>query len=328
MILLTLGGSHAYGTETADSDIDLRGIVAEGPRELIGFSSFEQFEDKATDTVLYSFRKIVSLLLNCNPNTLELFGTKPEHIFALSEEGKQLKEHVHLFLSRRAAASFGGYASQQLRRLQNALARDAYPQTEKEKHILVSLQVQMDHIKQHYQPFADDAIRLYIDRTEREDWESEIFVDIAMRHYPLRDFRNIQSEMSEVIAEYARLGKRNKKKDALHLNKHAMHLVRLYRMGIEILEGKGIHTYREADRDLLLDIRNGQFGYEKIFAMVDELEKEFLYARNHSPLPPEPDLLQVEELVMDIRWRLMQKYSESKDRVSGLTRDDLLRGTG
>ena len=54
-----------------------------------------------------------------------------------------------------------------------------------------------------------------------------------------------------------------------------MHLVRLYLMGIDILQGNGIKTYREDDRELLLDIRNGKYSYEQIYNMAEKLEEEF-----------------------------------------------------
>jgi predicted nucleotidyltransferase len=323
LMILTLGGSHAYGTNVSqieidevtgeefhyESDVDVRGVVAEGPREIIGMSQFEQFENRATDTVLYSFRKIVSLMLNCNPNVIEILGTKPEHIFYLSEEGKLLQDNVNLFLSRRAVHSFGGYANAQLRRLQNALARDSYPQTEKEKHVLGSLLIQMEHFKSHYTTFVDGDINLYIDKSDKEDFDEEIFMDVTMKHYPLRDFKNIYSEMSNLLTEYGKLNKRNKKKDVLHLNKHAMHLIRLFLMGTEILKGEGINTYREKDRKFLLDVRNGRYEYNELFEMVNDYERDFLYAKEHSPLPDNPDYRRVEELVMEINSRLLHKYS-------------------
>ncbi len=37
IILLVLGGSHAYGTNNEDSDIDIRGCALEKPTDLIGF---------------------------------------------------------------------------------------------------------------------------------------------------------------------------------------------------------------------------------------------------------------------------------------------------
>ncbi len=50
--------------------------------------------------------------------------------------------------------------------------------------------------------------------------------------------------------ELLNVNHRNNKKDELHLNKYAIHLIRLFLMGIEILEGKGINTYRANDKEL------------------------------------------------------------------------------
>lgn len=127
IILLTLGGSHSYGTNVEDSDVDVRGIAIERKNELLGLSNFEQFINKETDTTIYALRKVVGLMLNCNPNVIEMLGTKDNQLFILSEEGKLLRDNINLFLSKRAIHSFGGYATAQLRRLQNALARDNYP---------------------------------------------------------------------------------------------------------------------------------------------------------------------------------------------------------
>lgn len=74
LILLGLGGSHAYGTNNEHSDIDLRGITLQLPSDLIGLTHFEQYEDSQTDTVIYGFHKMVNLLLECNPNTCEILG--------------------------------------------------------------------------------------------------------------------------------------------------------------------------------------------------------------------------------------------------------------
>ena len=120
IMLLTLGGSHAYGTAISTpeycSDLDIRGIFAPRIEELLGLSRYEEFENKITDTVIHSLDKVINLMINANPNVIEMFGTKPEHIFKLSEEGKMLKDNFNLFLSRKATHSFGGYAQQQLRR--------------------------------------------------------------------------------------------------------------------------------------------------------------------------------------------------------------------
>ena len=70
VILLSLGGSHAYGTNVDGSDVDIRGIALNSKEEILGSTNFEQVTDNTTDTVIYSIRKIVSLLTSCNPNTI------------------------------------------------------------------------------------------------------------------------------------------------------------------------------------------------------------------------------------------------------------------
>ena len=120
IILLGLGGSHAYGMDIATSDLDIRGIATNSPRDIITNNLFEQRIDNKTDTTIYSFDKIVKLLTNCNPNTIEMLGLKPEHYLHMTDLGKQLLENVDMFLSRKAANSFGGYATAQLHRLKKS----------------------------------------------------------------------------------------------------------------------------------------------------------------------------------------------------------------
>ena len=119
IIILTVGGSYAYGTNIEGSDIDIRGCALNSKREILTNANFEQFINEETDTVIYSFNKLISLLSNCNPNTIELLGNKAESYFYLSDIGKELLENADLFLSRKAAQSFGGYAKAQLKRLDN-----------------------------------------------------------------------------------------------------------------------------------------------------------------------------------------------------------------
>ena len=80
VVLLALGGSYAYGTNNENSDIDIRGITLNSKEDLLSINEpFEQFVDNNTDTTIYAFNKIIKLLINCNPNTIELLGCLPEH---------------------------------------------------------------------------------------------------------------------------------------------------------------------------------------------------------------------------------------------------------
>ena len=295
IILLGLGGSHAYGTSNENSDIDFRGITLNLPSDLLGLTQYEQYEDDQTDTVIYSFNKIVKLLLECNPNTCEILGLDENQYLIKTALGQELIDHADLFLSKRAAKSFGGYASAQLRRLQNAIARDAMPQPEREQHILNSVQNALEDFNRRYENKDTGSIRLYIDHAVTEGLESEIFVDADYSHFPLRDYEKMFSAMNMVIREYDKIGKRNRKKDDNHLNKHAMHLIRLFMMAIDILDKGKIRTHRTDDLELLLKIRNGGFQKEdrtfssEFYDILAHYEAELERATRETSLPDNPD---------------------------------------
>ncbi len=303
IILLGLGGSYAYGTNNENSDIDFRGITLNLPSDLLGLTDFEQYEDRYTDTVIYSFNKIVKLLLECNPNTIELLGLDEEQYLIKTSLGQELLDHKDLFLTKRAAKSFGGYAGAQLRRLQNAIARDSMPKQEREQHIYHSVKNALEDFQRKSELFDKGNIRIYIDQSDHPDLETEIFIDADYKHLPLRDYENMLGVMNNVVRDYDKIGKRNKKKDDNHLNKHAMHLIRLFMMAVDILEKGEIRTHRTDDLDLLKSIRRGDFQKEdrtfseEFYDLLSEYEKRLDLATKKSTLPDNPDMDRVEKFV-------------------------------
>ena len=312
VILLGLAGSYSYGTNIEGSDIDVRGITLNSKSDLIGLTKFEQYVDDNTDTVIYGFNKMVNLLLSCNPNTIELLGLKPEHYLYLNDIGQMLLDNKGVFLSKKAIQSFGGYADAQLRRLQNALARDSFPQSEKEQHIYNSVKNAMVNFNSSYKNFENGSLEIFIDKAINPELETEIFVNANMSHYPLRDYTSMWNVMSNIVKDYEKIGKRNKKKDDLHLNKHAMHLIRLFLMALDILEKGEINTYREKEHNLLMDIRFGKYQkadgtfHSCFYEMLSELEGRLRYAAENTDLPEEPDVDKVQELVMAINERVVR----------------------
>lgn len=312
IILLGLGGSYAYGCNTKDSDLDVRGIALNSKREILLGNGFEQVENKETDTVIYSFAKIVSLLSNCNSNVVEMLGLKPEHYLHISPIGKELLENKNLFLSKKVVNSFGAYANSQLRRLDNKAVR-LVGQEQREKHILNSINNASVNFKERYFQYPDDAIKLYIDKSNSKDLDSEIFMDINLTKYPLRDYKAMWSEMNNVVKDYSKIGKRNKHAiEHGKLGKHMMHLIRLYMMCLDILENKKIVTYREKEHDLLMSIRNGDYlddnrqPVPEFFEMVDNFERRMEYAKENTDLPDKPNYKAIQEFVMSVNERIVR----------------------
>ena len=303
IMLLGLGGSYAYGTNNAGSDIDFRGVTLQLPSDLIGLTEFEQYEDDKTDTVIYGFNKLVRLLLECNPNTCEMLGLDEDQYLIKSALGQELIDHTDLFLSKRAIKSFGGYADAQLRRLQNAIARDTLPQSDREKHILKSVLNSLEDFNRRYEGDEKNGMRMYIDKAVNPELETEIFVDSNYKHFPLRDYTDLWGAMKTVVRDYDKIGKRNKKKDDNHLNKHAMHLVRLFMMAIDILEKHRICTHRSEDLPLLLSIRRGEYMQSDgtfspaFYEILEEYENRLDEAAVKTTLPDNPDMKKVSEFV-------------------------------
>ena len=311
IILLGLGGSYAYGTNTENSDLDIRGIAIHSAEDILTRKGFEQVVNETTDTTVYSLEKIVNLLSNCNPNTIEILGLEPWQYLYVSSIGQELINNKDMFLSKRAVHSFGGYATAQLRRLSNKAVRTV-EQEQREKHILASIENARYSYPNKYFNYPEDSINLYIDKAVNEDYDTEIFMDINLKHYPLRDYKSMWSEMQNIVKDYSKIGKRNSHAiEHNKLSKHMMHLIRLYLMCFDILENGKIITYRKKEHDFLMDIRNGKYldddkqPTKEFYDIVDKMENKLDYLKDHSPLPDNPDYKRINDFLYNANLNVL-----------------------
>lgn len=313
IIFLVLSGSHAYGLERDGSDLDIRGIALNQKEEILLGTDFEQVVHMDTDTVIYSFNKMIQLLAANNPNTIELLGCKPEHYLYLSEIGKELYQNRKMFLSKRCIHTFAGYAGSQLRRMENKAAR-WISQAQNEQYILRSIYNAKYDFQSRYFPQGEGRIALYIDKAVQQGYDSEIFMDIELKHYPLRDWAGMWNEMKAIVSSYQRIGRRNERAISHEkLGKHMAHLIRLYMMCIDILEKEEIVTYRMEEQDLLMRIRNGEYLDEnrqptdEFYELLNLYEKRFEYAKEHTSLPDVPDYKKINQFRMAINELVVKR---------------------
>ena len=209
IILLGLGGSRAYGTNIETSDIDIRGIAINSADEILLGTDFGQVVDVNTDTTIYSFNKMIELLSKSNPNIIEILGLKPEDYLKITDIGQMILDRKEIFLSKIVVNSFGGYSHTQLRRLDNKSAR-ALNQTEREYHILNSILNTTYSFAERYTNYDIDMFKLYVDKATNDELDDEIYIDFNLKHYPLRDYLGMWSELKSVIKDYDKVSKRNK----------------------------------------------------------------------------------------------------------------------
>ena len=306
IIMLGLGGSYAYGTNVETSDIDLRGIALNNTDDLLLGRDFEQVVDMTTDTTIYSLKKAFNLFHHCNPNTIEILGLNKDQILYSTPIWDIIQENKMLFISKRCIQSFGGYANAQLRRLETKSARIA-GQAQQEEYILGSIRNAEFDFKSRYAHFDNEHFKLYIDRSTKEEFDTEIMVDLNLHHYPLRDAASLFNDYNSIIRGYDKIGKRNSRAiDRSKLGKHMMHLVRLYLMLFDILEKGEINTYRKEEHELLMSIRNGEYLIDQstpkpeFYRIVDDLEKRLEADKKITTLPDDPDYNKIDKLYLKI----------------------------
>ena len=96
--------------------------------------------------------------------------------------------------------------------------------------------------------------------------------------------------------------------------KHAAHLLRLYRMGIEILSEQVV-LVRRPDATWLREVLQGRYSYDELMALVADLRTELAQAEVASALPAEPDFAAIETLVVDLHRRSLvdRRFSTTEE---------------
>ena len=288
---------------------DIRGVALNSKEEVLLGKDFEQVVDINTDTTIYSAKKMLKLLAQNNPNTIEMLGLNEDQIIYISPIWEMVLVNKDIFLSRKVINSFGGYATQQLRRLDSKSARNV-GQSNIEEYIKSSLRHAEEEISTHYPPIEN--IKIYTDVAVSEDMERELFIDLSVNHYPLRSLATRLGEYNTIIRDYAKASNRNTNAIVHNkLGKHMMHLVRLYHMCFDILEKNQIITYRAEDHNELMAIRNGIYlnGDSSVkpefYDLVDILEQRLHYDMETTTLPKDVDMEKVDELLIKINsWVL------------------------
>lgn len=299
--LLCLGGSYAYGLNNENSDLDIRGVALNTKEEILGTSNFEQFINSATDTTIYGMKKFIKLMSECNPNIIEMLYCRPEDYLYISPVGQMLLDNRELFLSQRAVKSFSGYALAQIKRIESATAKDRLPEYKKQEHIASGSQSAVDNLTIQHELDKYGEMKFSVDKET-----NELLLDCSYSKLPVKEWIDLMNSTKQVLSEYNKTAGKNRKKDDMHLNKHMQHVVRLLKMGIEVLTEHRVYTYREKDRDFLLDIKNGKYMQEdglftqELWDYVYALDKELGELKDKTTLPKSCDYKKVEDLMIKI----------------------------
>jgi predicted nucleotidyltransferase len=258
LIFMTLAGSNMYGTNTKDSDIDLRGVCIPPKNVVMGFArNFEQQNYENEDTVVYGLTKFMKLCLANNPNIIELLFAPEDCVRVSTPTWERLLERRDEIVSAKCYHSFSGYAHSQLNRLRghrewlrnpptHQPARKEFGLSEAGSGIVAAVKG-VDLVE-----VSPEALMVI---------EKEKRYKAAVRRW--KDYERWKKERNPARA----------KLEAAHGydTKHALHLVRLLRMGYEILTTGKVNV-RRPDAEELLAIRNGRYSLDELLEIVDVLK--------------------------------------------------------
>jgi predicted nucleotidyltransferase len=326
-----LSGSHAYGTNTQESDIDIRGVFI-APPEVALCQDIEQIEFKDEDKVYFEIKKFFSLLSKANPNVIEFLFTDKENIIHQNEFWNIIVDNKDLFITKNLIKSFHGFANSQLKRIvgHNKWINNPQPKEKprQENFLSVVYNISLNEkynkkiIKEGYiaENLGNDIFAIhscydgtYINKDGSLSIKNkdEINKDIYNNPNAIYKFNKEEYKKAKIRHEQYWSWKKNRNEKRALLEekngfdtKHAMHLIRLYRMTIEFIE-KGEINVRRKDANELLEIRNGKYSYNELLEVVNNYENKI-----HSTvcnIPSEPNINKINLLLKNIYLKYWEK---------------------
>ena len=260
LIFMTVAGSRMYGTDMPTSDVDKRGVCVPPRIVVMGFErNFNQQEFEGEDTTVFALQKFMKLATDCNPNIIELLFAPEDTIETIHPTWERLLERRNDFLSAKAYYTFTGYAHSQLKRIKGHRAWLDNPPTHKPTREEFGLTQ------------AGQGVRDLARGIDVAELSPEARSIIGRE----KQYKAAQSTWDQYQHWVKNRNPARAKLEAEHGydTKHAMHLMRLLRMGKEILtEGK--INVRRPDAKELLGIRYGSMDYDELVETAEGLKAE------------------------------------------------------
>ena len=301
-IFVTLAGSQAHGTSRAGSDVDLRGVSIVPLRDRISpFRRVEGFQGVLegpiwdqirprlerhrsaaaalavkTECVLFDVAKFVGLCAAANPNALEiLFAHEDDWLFE-TPTWRRLYRERHRFLTMKVRQTFLGYAMAQLKRIQTHRGWLLNPP-------------QQRPVRREFGLPDGPTLALDLPGDVAGTLEAERRYRAAARHWEA--YEAWKAGRNPLRADLERRHGYD--------TKHAMHLLRLMRTGLEALESGELRV-RRPDAEELNAIRNGAMTFDELLHEAGTLREKVEEAAQRGSLPLDVDQGFVEGLLEEL----------------------------
>lgn len=293
------------------------------------------FLDNNKDTVIYELRKILQLLAGANPNILELLWLTKYPV--LTTVGEHLINQKKIFLTKKVKHTYSGYAFAQIKKMETHRKWLLNPPQKKPLPSDYGIEDEVSLTKDELNAFLEYLYNLIRGKIEFLEEAEQLYklltADIdfkgVLKQYPLADealeytqkFTNSRKDFIRLLKksqtyqvalrewkaylvwqENRNPARAEMERKSGYDLKHGMHCIRLLRSGLEILQkGEVIVDRRIAgDAEGLKAILRGDYSYEQIMKMAEDLVTEMDKVYEESTLPDRPNLEQINELCMEL----------------------------
>lgn len=326
ILLECVSGSRAYGLATAQSDTDIKGVFYLPKERYFGLQSdyTPQVSNPSNDIVYYELGRYIELLLQNNPNMMELLATPDDKV--LCRHPIMDSFQADWFVSKLCKNTFAGFAHSQIKKARGLNKKIVNPMPKDKKSILDFCVVLKDNHSVPLlnwladQPFSQRQLGLvvmpkttqiyamYVDTTDKlgfaglmqkPDATQLKLSAIPKSLTPISYLSFNEQGFSKYCRDYSDYWQwvkdRNDTRYQSTINhgkqydaKNMMHTIRLLQMAYDIaLTGQVI--VQRPNRDELLAIKSGARDYDALLIQADELTKQIETAFASSALPDTPN---------------------------------------
>jgi uncharacterized protein len=272
-------GSHLYGLNTPASDEDYISVFMPSAHDLLGLHPVDEVDNsskKSTsnerntpediDDKMYSLPKFMWLLLQNNPNIVELLFATEENIIESSSIWDELVVNYDRIISQRVYHTFSGYAFSQKKKLEVKAIRYG------------SLKKGIKYLESLYTACFLTDTKVSISEYEAQD------LNAILKYYKGRDGNTkpfhggmpLKAIYKLLKSEYENYGWRVKTDTFETLGydvKFGYHLIRILAEGYELISTGRISYPLQTGRYDIVCIRNGEVQLEELLELYNRYKE-------------------------------------------------------